>query len=242
MLKPVKRPEDIFDEITADFQDAFGTELVSLILYGSGTGEQYQPGKSDLNFLIILTGAGIDELELGIAPVVKWKKRMMAPIFMTKDYIRLSIDSYPVEFFNMKSKYRVIFGEDVLKDLSFEPCDFRLQLERELKGKFLHLQQGFLQCEGNDKGLRELIAISLDAYVHIFKGLLFLRGYEVPSGRRDVIKALSLAYSINPDVFLHCLDIRERRSKFSSREVKELFKSYWKEIEKLTISIDHMQV
>jgi hypothetical protein len=55
MAKIPKTPEEIFPEITADFQKIFGEDLVSIILYGSGAGGDYVPGKSDLNFLITLT-------------------------------------------------------------------------------------------------------------------------------------------------------------------------------------------
>jgi hypothetical protein len=117
-----------------------------------------------------------------------------------------------------------------------------LQLERELKGKIYHLRHGFLECEGKEKGLRQLIKRSLGAFVPLSKALLFLRGYEIPHGRRDVIKSLSLAYPINPDVFLRCIDLREGRGRFSAGEVKQLFKSYQGEIAKVSALIDRMEV
>ena len=58
MAKIPKKPEEIFPEITGDYQKIFGEDLISIILYGSGAGEDYVPGKSDLNFLITLTDQG----------------------------------------------------------------------------------------------------------------------------------------------------------------------------------------
>jgi hypothetical protein len=242
MVKKIYKPEDIFTEITADFQNAFDRDLVSLILYGSAAAGHYVPGKSDVNFLIILTEAGLDDLERGIDTVGKWRKKRVACVFMTQAYITSSVDVYPVEFLTMKLNHRLLFGADILAELTLLPHDLRLQLERELKGKMFHLRQGWLECEGKEKGLRQLIKLSLGAFVPLFKALLFLRGYEIPAGRRDVIKLLSLAYPINPDVFLRCIDLREGRDRFSAGEVKQLFKLYQVEIAKVSAQIDRMEV
>ena len=243
MWGTINDPKDIFEELTQDCKDAFGKDMISLILYGSAAAGQYVPGQSDLNILIILTEAGIDDLERGLPLVGKWRKRKVAEIFMTPAYISSSLDTFPVEFINMQMNYLLISGEDVLKDLKIEACNLRLELERELKGKIFHLRQEFLESEGKDKELRRIISLSLGSFVPLFKALLYLRGYEVPPGRRDVIKALSLAYpTITPDIYLHCIDIREGKGKFSAAEVKQLYKSYQKEIVKLSCLIDGMEV
>jgi hypothetical protein len=55
MAKAPQRPEEIFQPLTADYRAAFGEGLESIILYGSGAGEAYTAGRSDLNFLLVLT-------------------------------------------------------------------------------------------------------------------------------------------------------------------------------------------
>jgi hypothetical protein len=57
------------------------------------------------------------------------------PLFLTRSDLSSSLDSYPIEFLNMKNRYRLVYGEDVLQKLSFNPLAVRLQIERELKGK-----------------------------------------------------------------------------------------------------------
>ena len=63
MAKIPKEPREVFEEITEDYQQAFGNDLVSIILYGSGASGEYVPKRSDLNFLIVLSEEGIDALE-----------------------------------------------------------------------------------------------------------------------------------------------------------------------------------
>ncbi len=238
----IKNPDDIFPEITEDLKNIFGSGLLSIILYGSAVGQDYMPGKSDVNILVILTDTGLDNLERGIDVVGRWQKRLVSFMFMTKEYVASSLDAYPIEFFTMKLNHRPIFGVDVLADLTFEDCDLRLQLERELKGKKLLLQRGFMESGAKARRLRELIKLSLGAFLPLFKAMLFLKAYEIPRGRRDVIKALSLAYNIKPDVYLQCIDVREGKDKLSAREIKELFKAFYREIVKLAGCIDCLKI
>ena len=75
MAKGPKDPKEIFPDIIADYKDAFGDDLISIVLYGSATGENYRPGKSDINFMIVLSEEGIEHLDRAFAIVKKWRKR-----------------------------------------------------------------------------------------------------------------------------------------------------------------------
>ena len=69
MSRIPKDPRDIFRELTDDYKDCFGDELVSIILYGSAAGQDYRPGKSDINVMIVLTDNGIENLDQGLTLV-----------------------------------------------------------------------------------------------------------------------------------------------------------------------------
>ena len=241
-----KRPDDteeILAGITSDYRAAFSNELTAIILYGSAAGADYIPGKSDINLLIVLTDRGIAQLRKAIAPVIRWRKRNVAtPLFMTKAYLDSSLDSYPVEFLIMKQNHRTLFGEDVLAELTFDPKDIRLQIERELKGKLLLLRSGFLETEGMPKRLRGLIAVSLNAFIAAFKALLYLKGQDIPRSRRDVVEAAAKSLKMNPDVFLKCNDIKEETDRFTRAEVQAIFDDYLQAANDLCRYVDTMEV
>jgi len=243
MAKVPKNPEEIIEEITDDFKKVFSSDLVSIILYGSGASGHYIPGKSDINFLVVLSEGGIDNLDRAINTVARWRKRKVAiPVFMTKAEILSSLDSYPIEFLSMKKHYVLVYGEDVLSELFFAPRDLKLQFERELKGKILHLRRGLLETEGRAKRFRELIQTSFIAFISIFKALLYFKGIDIPPARRDIIQSVARVYSINADVFLKCADIKEGIDHVPASDVQTVFKDYMKEIEKLSDVIDRLDV
>ncbi len=75
MAKIPKDPKEIFEEIIDDYKGLFGGDLISIILYGSATGKDYRPGKSDINFMIVLSEDGIEHLDKAFKTAAKWLKR-----------------------------------------------------------------------------------------------------------------------------------------------------------------------
>jgi hypothetical protein len=243
MAKIPKKPEEIFEEIIGAYQKIFGAHLISIILFGSGAGEDYIPGKSDINFLITLTDQGIDRLDHALETVARWRKRNVAiPLFMTQTYLEGSQDAYPIEFLNMKRHYVVVSGKDVLAELAFDRRYVRLQLERELRGKLLHLRNGYLATEGNARKIRKLITQSLTAFVSLFCALLYMKNIAIPHGKREIITEAGEAFGIDVTIFLKCEEIRRNTDRFSQNEVKAIFQAYMEEVGRLCEQIDQMEV
>ncbi len=243
MAKIPDRPEEIFGELTDDLKKAFGDDLISIILYGSGAGPDYKPGKSDLNFLVTLSESGIFNLHRILDLLKRWRKRNVAtPLVMTKAFLISSLDSYPIEFINMKRHYVKVYGEDVLEALTFKRENIRIQIERELKGKLLLLRTGFLETEGKPHQIRDLINVSLTAFLSAFRALLYLKGLEIPNERRSVISEAAAAFSIDASVFLKCSDIKDHSDRLTSSEVRLVFDDYLKEVDRLCTYVDGMDV
>ncbi|NPU82910.1 MAG: hypothetical protein HPY65_00350 [Syntrophaceae bacterium] len=242
MGKIPQRPEDIFEAFRDDMKQAFGDDLQGIILYGSGARGEYVAGRSDLNFLVILTDSGVNNLDRAFRIVSGWRKRKVAiPLFMTRSLILHSLDSYPVEFLNMQLHYVPVYGEDVLKGLAFDRSNLRLQLERDLKGKLLLLRTGFLETEGKDKPIGRLIAVSMTAFLSLFTALLYLKGIAAPRDRRQLIRETAAVTGLDGSVFEKCQDIREGLRTPRSAETLALFKSYLREVGNLCDFVDQME-
>lgn len=238
MARGAKRPEDVFPELTRDLQDAFGGNLVAVILHGSGARRDYVPGKSDLNFLVVLTEAGMTHLERAVPVVRKWRPRGVAtPYLVTKAFIAASLDVYPVEFLVMRAHYRLVWGEDVLAEIAFDPPSLRLQVERELKGKLLHLRRGYLETEGKPKRINQLMAASVTAFIAVFHAVLHLRGKPVPEDKRALVREAAAVLACDPQPFLACLDVRDGTGPPTAR-THEVFFAYLAEVQKLADGID----
>ncbi|MFO7570867.1 MAG: hypothetical protein R6W75_13855 [Smithellaceae bacterium] len=241
MAKVPDQPQDIFVPLTRDYLQAYGPDLISLMLYGSAAGGAYVKGKSDINILVVLTQQGINRLEDSLVLVKNWKKRHVAvPLVITKQFIAASADVYPIEFLNMKNNSVLIYGENVLENLSFQPVDLRLQIERELKGKILWLREGYLESEGSARGLRGLIGRSLTAFVSIFNALIYLTAGAAPHDRHETIAQMGNLFGLDTQVFESCFMIKNETDKFPGAEVVNLFKKYMQEAEKVCHKVDSL--
>lgn len=239
MTKNKEKPIDIFDEIVTDFKKVFGGELVSINLYGSATGEDYRPGKSDINFMVVVSEEGIEFLDQAFSIVKKWRKRNVAiPLFLTEAYIETSMDVFPIEYLNFKRNYILVFGKDILKDLTFKEEFIRLQCEREIKGKLLLLREAFLESYGKARALRSVVVLSLSAFIAIFEALLYLKGEEIPKEKRDIIKVTAGLFELDGSIFEKLLDIKEEKIKLGDTEITKLYKGYLKEVRMLSKLVD----
>lgn len=239
MSKIPDKPQNVFADLTNDYQKIFGKDLVSLIIYGSAAGGYYVKGKSDINLLVVLTPEGADRLEDSLDIVKQWSKRRVAvPWVMTRSFINNSLDCYPIEFLNLKNNHILIHGEDVLVPLQFKPEDLRLQIEKELKGKLILLRQGYLETEGSSRQIRQLISRSLMAFISIFNALIYLKQVTVPHKRRDTIRETAKLFTFDADVFLTCVDIKEEADKLSGEEIAGVFKKYLREVENICNIVD----
>ncbi|MBW1740011.1 MAG: hypothetical protein JRJ42_02620 [Deltaproteobacteria bacterium] len=241
MSRIPKEPDEIFPSIVDDYKGLFGEDLVSVILYGSAVSADYVPGKSDINFMIVLSERGIDSLDQAFDLIAKWKKRNVAtPLFLTEAYVRTSLDAFPIEYLNFQSSYKLVYGKDILKDLTFDRTFLRLQCEREVKGKLLLLREAFLDSQGKGKYLQQVIAQSLRAFVAIFNGLLYLKGKALSRHRREVIRRGCEAFELDRGLFEKLVDITEKKIKPTSSEVAKLFQAYIREMQKLWKLVDRL--
>jgi len=164
------------------------------------------------------------------------------PLVMTKAFILSSLDSYPIEFLNMKRNYVLVFGEDILKELTFNRSALRLQAERELKGKILLLRVRYLETEGKGEKIKDLLEVSITAFLSIFNALLELKGLDVPSGRSKAVETFAGAFAVNPEAFLKCVEIKEGRGKFPLSEMEGIFENYLKELLHISDVVDGMKI
>lgn len=145
---------------------AFPREVISAAATGSCLTGDYVPGKSDINSVLVIREMNPAFLDFLASMGKRYgKKRLRAPLVMTPEYIGRSLDVFPVEFLDIKLIHETIYGDDLFNDLEIGKPLLRLQCERDLKAKLIHLHQGYISCSGGGRGLRALL---IDAYPGFF--------------------------------------------------------------------------
>jgi len=234
-------PEKLINEFVERIRNAEGTNLVSVILYGSAAAGDYVVDHSDVNLLCVLGETSFSAIE-ALAPAVAWwgKQKHREPLLMSAEEMRRSADVFSIEFLDMRRHYRVLWGEDVLETLEIPIRLHRAQVEYELREKTILLRQRLLMAAGNAEAKWELLLRSLPAFGTLFRHALIALGEAGAGSKREAAAALAGKLGIDTSVFAELLDLRERKKDRQSAKVDEIFARYLKLVEQVTAAVDRM--
>jgi predicted nucleotidyltransferase len=234
--------QKVVKDFRSDIETLFTDHVVSMSVYGSAATEEYKHKKSDINVLVVLDESAIQNLQPAQKKSSKWQKMGVQPLFLTEAYIERSLDSFPIEFMNMKAAYHHVGGRDLLAGLEFDRGDLRLQCERELKGNLLHLRQRYVMTQGRKSELLLLIKESIVAFSAIFRALLFLKGREIPSNKPEVILQTCKEFGLDVGLFSRLISVRKGDDRPSPDELGNLVASYIRQIRTLSQYVDTMEL
>jgi len=234
-------PEKKISEFVSRLQAAAGSNLQSVILFGSAVAGDFHPEFSNVNLFCVIRDSSFAALQ-ALAPAVKWwdAQKQPPPLFMTRDEIERSADVFTIEFLDIQQHHRVLFGEDVLQGLSIPVNLHRIQVEYELREKLALLRQHVALATGNESRMWELLVRSVSSFATLFRHALMVLGQDAPVGKREAVQALSKQIGFDASAFMQTLDVRERKANSKKLDVADVFSRYLSALEQVTAAVDKM--
>ena len=230
--------QDLTDLVTK-LKDAAGTNLLSVILYGSAATEEFHEGHSDLNILCIMQSLGRNDLgKLHTASTWWARKGHPAPLFFTSGELHHSADVFAIELLDIKAAHRVLHGEDVMAALHVPMDLHRLHVERELRNNTLRLRQHYLMHPADSRKTLELMTSSISTFAALFRHALIALGEDPPPTKRSTMDRLGSVLGFDPSPFHTIFDIREGRKRERDVNVQATFDAYLDRVAKVTEEID----
>lgn len=224
-----------------ELRELHGDNLVGICVYGSATGSDFVAKRSNINLLVVFTELRAQDLKKSLKLVNRGiKQGIVAPLFLTLDYIASSLDSFPIEFLEMKESHMLIHGEDPLGEISIEREDIRRQCERELKGKLTRLRQAYLEIGLKARGIEALLKESLSSLIPIFRNMLRLKGVLPPLGKEEVISSFASEFGVDRDVFLAVWRDKKGDERIGRERAEDFFGKYIGAIERLSAEVDKL--
>ncbi len=156
------------------------------------------------------------------------------------DEIEHSGDVFTIELLDMQQHHRVLFGENVLKDLSIPANLHRVQVEYELREKLTLLRQHLLLASGDQSRLWDLLLQSVSSFATLFRHSLIVLGHTAPASKREAVQVLSKQIGFDASGILQVLDVREHRSERRQLNLADVFSRYLAGLEHVTSAIDKM--
>jgi len=234
--------EKLLSEFVEKVRTGAGGNLVSVILYGSAAKGEFHPQYSDLNLLCVLGDTSFMSLAK-IAGAIEWwrGKKHHPPLVMTAQELKTSADVFAIEFVDMKQRYRVLYGDDGLRNLDVPLTLHRAQLEYELREKLFLLRQHILSAGNGDKQLWEVMLHSLSSFTTLFRHVLLEMGEEGRKHSREAVVELSERLNFDSSAFVQLMDVRAQKLDRKQLRAAEVAGRYLEVIGKVVAAVDTMQ-
>ncbi len=217
--------------------------LRSVTVVGSALTDDFQPGVSDINTVVLLDRHDTPSLN-SIASLAKSlnKQRLSAPLLMTPSYIERSRDVFGVEFLDFQLTHETILGEDPFASIHVEKPDVRLQCERELKAMLVRLRQGYVAAAG-DKGLvRDILISTAKGLAPVARAMLWLDEEERPRVMDAALQKAGARFNIDLTAVVAAEQWRYMNPRLTQAEIENTFAAILNAVDRLTTTIDEMKL
>ncbi|GEM_PF-712275 len=200
-------------------------QLESIILYGSAVTDDYRPGQSDVNILIVLKNIDTETMNKVLEPLFLSKRYGVSPLFLTQDGVESSTKVFPIKFLSMQENYKVLLGEDVLKNLSVDKNNLHFRCQQETLNLLMRLRRHYLTSGGS--GLPERIGRVIGHFLETLKRIISLTE-EIPTSNQEVLEKSELIIGLDKAVLQKALDYRKSSPHLTHEEGDSIFNDFLK--------------
>jgi predicted nucleotidyltransferase len=232
-----ERIERQLKEFAERLKDAAGSNLRSVVLYGSAATSNFYEDFSDVNVLALLQDLSAPAM-LALSETVQWwkKQNQAIPLFLSVEELTRAADVFAIELLDMRSHHKVIYGEDLIGDLDIPMRLHRIQVEHELRTKLILLRQNFV----NKVDVRKLMLDSVSSLMTLFRHSLIAMGEEAEQSHRAMLQQLQGRLNLDTRSFSELLNVREGSIKSDAFDAKAIFPAYLRTIEQVISAVDRL--
>lgn len=226
---------------TQELRQLLTEDLLAVVLYGSAAGANFVPDISDLNIAIVVRALRFDVLQKLQPRMRAWRQQGLAmPLLLDQEFLSRARDVFPMEFHDIKEQHRVLWGEDVFRDLDIDPHRLRFQAEHEARGKLLRLRALFLEHADDPPRLRALMVDSIKTFFILMRNVIRLHGRGQVLTYNEVLKQFEQHCQLTFPRFRQLLAIRAGLQTWSTESAVDCFRDYVMEVQKLVEVIDRL--
>lgn len=159
-------------------------DIQSVILYGSAAGEDFRPGKSDINLLVVARNIDVSSLRKFLDPVFQGRQANIAPFFLTFDDIVMTADIFPLKFMGMKNRYRVLYGDDILSGLIIDRENMVIRIRQRIGNMLLKMRRYYIVNGG--QRLTAMMVRQIKRFVETLGFILIVKGVTAGNPREII--------------------------------------------------------
>ena len=228
--------------LVEDLRATHGTNLASVVLYGSAAAGDQIELRSDYNILITLNRITPEDLRQAQAPMREWQRLgHPLPVYFTVEELSDAADVFPIEFHQMANARVVLYGHDPFEFAELSNANLRHQAEYELRSKLIQLRRLYIPASVSIEKLRDLMSDSLSSFAALFRAVLMLHDQQAPVSKPDCVRATAKLLRLDPTPFERIFEFRSGGNlPTSEKEINDLFGAYLFQIEQVVEAVDNL--
>ncbi|OGX13302.1 MAG: hypothetical protein A2351_05910 [Omnitrophica bacterium RIFOXYB12_FULL_50_7] len=209
---------DTIGKSLADFVDstkkAFGDDLRSIILYGSGA-EGKLRATSDVNLIVVLSAFDRSKSDLLREPFRTAHAAInLKVMLLLESEIKSAIEAFSVKFFDIIHRYRILYGADVFTNITIPREATIARLKQVLLNLSLRLREQYMLSSLREEQLAIIIADSTGPLRACAATILELKE-KIQKAPKEALQHLVHGFSDTKnwdEVLMHLSEARETRA------------------------------
>lgn len=199
-------------EYTTALSTMLGARLRSVILHGSVARGEAVEAVSDVNLLVLVDSVDGDLLRRLAPDARRWlDQERSLPLVLTWDEWAAASDAFAIETADMVDSHQVLHGDDPLDGRAVDRRDLRLQAERELRVKLIHLREGTLAAADRPADLGRLALTAMPSVATYLRTALRLAGGIAPASTTETLRDGAALTAADPEPLLRLWALRNQR-------------------------------
>jgi len=237
------RDREALDRARRDLHALYGASLLALALTGEAAGAGYRPGRSPLELAVLLDEVTAQALRRLQPRLAAWaRRRVVAPLLFDPRWLEEARDAFPIEFLELRVHHVLLHGDaDPFASLPVNGEHLRLEVEKQLRGKLLHLWEAYLETRGSRRRLRALLLAAPPGFAWILRGALRLAGApgaSAPDDHETLFAEAERRFGVSLPSLRRLEGARRRAAPLAAAELEALFAALLAEVRSLVGAVD----
>jgi predicted nucleotidyltransferase len=185
-------------ELEEALEKAAGSNLAALVVYGSAVRGGFEPGRSDIDVIVVLHDTSLPNLKSISEPLMlaRFRGRVEAMI-LKHDNIAAASDVFPLLYDDVRQRHVVLSGSDPFVDLKIENTHRRLRIEQELREARIRMRRAVVDALGSEAGIAGSVTRKVKQIRGPLHALLLLKGTACDDRLEAVLEATGKAYGVD---------------------------------------------
>jgi predicted nucleotidyltransferase len=185
-------------ELKQGLEQALGSDLAALVVYGSAVRGGYDPATSDVDVIVVLRDTSLPKLVACSNPllVARYQARVEAMV-LKLDEIAQSADVFPLFYDDVRGCHVVLSGSDPFAGILIHDEHRRLRIEQELRETKIRMRRAVVDAMGVEDALRGAVGRKIKQIRGPLGALLRLRGRSSDGTLAGVFGEVGRAYGID---------------------------------------------